>query len=139
MNNELFFSIINTMVLPQWLLMIVAPKWKWTQKLVQSFLIPILLSISYIAFLFMAEGIDFSDFSQLSTLQELFTNPVMVLGGWAHYLAFDLVVGSWILSDSQKLGIKHYWIIPCLFFCFMLGPVGFLLYQIIKRFYPSKT
>ncbi len=112
MNNETFFSIINAIVLPQWLLMIIAPKWSGTQKLAQSFFIPILLSVAYIAFLLMARGINFNDFSQLSTLQALFTNPVLVLGGWAHYLAFDLVVGTYILLDSQKMSINHFLIIP---------------------------
>ena len=138
MNHETLFSLVNMIVLPQWLLMIVAPRWKGTQWLTRSFIIPLLLSVAYIAFLFMAGGVDFQAFSQLNTLQVLFEDPVLVLGGWVHYLAFDLVVGSWILWDSQTKGINHLLIVPCLLLCFLMGPVGFLLYQLISRITQKK-
>lgn len=137
MNIEIIFSIFNTLILPQWLLMIVAPKWKWTLWLVNSYLIPIALAVAY-AFLVLPTlfgGGEMPDFSSFAGVKNLFKvgNDAVVAGGWFHYLAFDLLVGSWILNDSQKHQIKHWFIAPCLFFTLMAGPVGFLLYQIVKK------
>lgn len=137
MNIEVIFSIFNALILPQWLLMIIAPKWKWTLWLVNSYLIPIALAVAY-AFLVLpnlfgsGEIPDFGTFEGVKNLFKVGNNAV-VAGGWFHYLAFDLLVGSWILTDSQKNQVKHWFVVPCLFFTLMAGPVGFLLYQIVKK------
>ena len=57
----------------------------------------------------------------------------MLLAGWIHYLCFDLFIGSWEVRDSEQRGISHWLVLPCLFFTFMLGPVGLLLYFTIRR------
>jgi len=113
----LAFTICSNLVMPQWLLMIVAPYWKWTHKLVDSKIIPLILSVFYIV------------------VMQLFTVETLVLAGWIHYLAFDLLVGSWVLKKSQELEIHHAWIVPCLLLCLMAGPVGFLLFWIIRKIY----
>ena len=130
---DLIFSIVNYLVLPQWLLMMILPNWTGTQWLVKTWTLPIFLSVAYLFLLFTANGLDFGEFSSLDGLTRLFQNKALVLGGWVHYLAFDLVVGSWILQDSQDRGISHWLIVPCLFLCLIMGPAGFLLYQVIRR------
>lgn len=135
MQADTIFQVVNTLVLPQWLLMIVAPRWRVTQWLVRTLLIPALLAIIYLYYIATgATALDFSSFSTLSGVKSLFTQGDAVLAGWIHYLAFDLVAGSWILRDSQQRGINHFGIIPCLLFCFMLGPIGLLLYLVIRLF-----
>jgi ABC-type antimicrobial peptide transport system permease subunit len=42
------------------------------------------------------------------------------------------MAGLFIASNAAKHGIKHAFIIPCLILTFMLGPVGLLLYLIIR-------
>ena len=134
MTTSIIFSICNSLVLPQWLLMTVAPKWKWTHKLVDSKIIPLLLSLVYIIYFLQGMGAE-GNFGSLEGVMKLFTVDVLALAGWIHYLAFDLLIGSWVLKRSQKLGIAHWWIIPCLLLCFMAGPAGFLLFWVISRFY----
>jgi hypothetical protein len=34
-------------------------------------------------------------FSTLAGVAVLFSNPWLLLAGWVHYLAFDLLIGSW--------------------------------------------
>ncbi len=140
MSAETLFSICSTLVLPQWLLLIFTPRWKWTQKLIASYAIPLLLAVVYI-FLLITHINESPDggFSTLAGVKNLFAADFLLLAGWIHYLAFDLVVGSWIVLDSQKRGINHWLVIPCLIFTFMLGPFGFLLYQICKHLFSSKT
>jgi hypothetical protein len=52
----------------------------------------------------------------------------MLLAGWIHYLAFDLLVGGWEARDSRERGIRHWFVVPCLMLTFLLGPAGWLLY-----------
>jgi hypothetical protein len=134
MNQETIFSIANMLVLPQWLLMVFAPNLGVTQWLIRSFLIPLILAVLYAFYIFSGmSNLDFSAFSTLHGVMNLFTVKEAVLAGWIHYLCFDLITGSWILSDSQKHGVRHLLVIPCLFFCFMLGPIGILIYLIIRK------
>ena len=62
----------------------------------------------------------------------MFSVPQAVLAGWIHYLVFDLFVGAWEVRDAKRLGISHWFILPCLFFTLMLGPIGLLLYFILR-------
>ena len=63
---------------------------------------------------------------------ELFTNKVAVTSAWVHFLAFDLMVGIWIKKNAMKHGISHWLLIPCFFFTFMIGPMGLLIYLLIR-------
>ena len=81
---------------------------------------------------------DASKFGSLDGVMELFQNKTLVTAGWVHYLAFDLMTGAWIKKNSLKYNITHWLIIPCLFLTFMLGPIGLLLYLIIRLFYTRR-
>lgn len=135
MTPAFVFSICNTIVLPQWLLMIVAPKWKWTKELVKWRIIPFILAIVYAIYIIpaFAGGIE-GGFDSLENVMKLFQSEEAVLGGWIHYLAFDLLVGSWIFQNAPKKGIPHALVVICLIGCFMLGPVGFLIYWAWSKF-----
>ncbi|WP_428668546.1 ABA4-like family protein [Runella sp.] len=138
---ETAFQIVNTLVLPQWLLMIFAPRWHVTQWLVRSYLIPVLLACFYVYFIFSGGPLDFNDFGSLAGVKRLFSNggDGAVLAGWIHYLAFDLVAGSFVLKDAEENNIRHGWIVLPLFFCFMLGPIGLLLYWLVRTVKTRKT
>jgi hypothetical protein len=137
MTASLLFQILNTAILPVWLMMIIAPKWRVTLWVVNSYLVPVLLAVAYVGIVCTNLGAIWgADFGSLQGIKTLFRgaleNEWFLAAAWFHYLAFDLVVGGGILNDSQKLGINHFLIIPCLFFTLMLGPAGFLLYLIVR-------
>ena len=68
-------------------------------------------------------------FSSLPDVALLFTNRWMLLAGWIHYLAFDLLIGAWEVRDARQRAIPHLLVLPCLFLTFMFGPAGWLLYM----------
>ncbi|CCH56495.1 hypothetical protein BN8_05836 [Fibrisoma limi BUZ 3] len=145
MTPETAFQYANLLVLPQWLLMIVAPRWRMTQLLARMLPIPMILAGMYLYWLFTipssgnGPGLDFRAFSTLAGVQSLFTGQKeAVLAGWIHYLAFDLVAGSYVLRDGQTRGIHHGWLVPCLILCFMLGPSGLLLYGLLRLALPNQ-
>lgn len=133
---ETAFQVANMLVFPQWMLMIFAPQWKGTQWLVKSYLVPALLACLYAYYIFSGASLDFNDFSTLAGIKNLFAKggDTALLAGWIHYLAFDLVAGSVVLQDAQRKNIAHFWIILPLVFCFMLGPVGLLMYWLVRLF-----
>jgi len=134
------FSIANSTAMLMWALMIFLPKWKATRFLIDYKVIPILLSIVYAIYIIQAIRIGgMMDFGSLSSVITLFTEENAVLAGWVHYLAFDLLVGMWILDKNKTYGIHHLLIVPCLLGAFMFGPIGFLFFIIIKSIKTKKS
>lgn len=134
------FSITNMMAMPMWLLMMILPKWKITRFLIDYKVIPIVLAFVYVFYIAMhistGGGLDFGS---LSSVMSLFTMEQLVMAGWVHYLAFDLLIGMWMLNENQKVGIHQLLMVPCLLGTFMLGPVGFLLFIAIKTIKSNKS
>ncbi len=137
MKAEQIFSIANLIALLGWLLLIIAPRWIVTRKIVLSGVIPLLLSAAYLVLIILFFGKSEGGFGSLADVMKLFTDEWAVLAGWIHYLAFDLFVGTWEVKDAQAKKISHWFVVPCLFLTFMLGPIGFLLYSVL-RFFLSK-
>lgn len=133
MTPDSVFSICSSIAMIGWLILIIAsPFWFDSDKVLIGIIIT-LLAVVY-AWL-IAQSFhpgDFEKFGTLNGVMELFTNRTAVTAGWVHYLAFDLLTGIWIKKNSERYGISHLLIIPCLLFTFMLGPVGLLLYLILR-------
>ncbi|MBX3266599.1 MAG: DUF4281 domain-containing protein [Acidobacteria bacterium] len=132
MQAETIFSIANTLALVSWLLLAILPRFRVTRAVVLTGTVPLLLSAAYLVIIVMFFGTSEGSFSSLAGVMQLFTNPWTVLAGWLHYLAFDLFVGAWEVRDAEKHGVPHLLVIPCLFFTFMLGPIGYLMYVAIR-------
>ncbi|MCU0358814.1 MAG: ABA4-like family protein [Cyclobacteriaceae bacterium] len=129
---DLLFTIANSAAMVGWVLMIFAPRFAATRFLVLSGALMLALAATYITLIVLYFGNSEGNFSSLDGVMQLFQNREAVIAGWIHYLAFDLFVGSWIVSNSRKLGIRHLYVIPCLFFTFMFGPAGLLLYYVVR-------
>ena len=127
------FSIVGMMAMPMWVLLIFLPKWKVTRFFIDYKIIPIALSVIYA--IYIAKSLitgGMMDFGSLKSVMQLFTVENAVLAGWIHYLAFDLLVGMWIVNQNKELNIHPILMAPCLLGSFMLGPVGFLLFMIMR-------
>lgn len=133
MTLDQWFTVCNTAVLPFWLLLVVAPRARVTALLVHSPLVPALLGTAYGVFLATIERAPpGGSFFSLAGVTALFTLPQGVLVGWIHYLVFDLFIGAWQARDAARRGIPHALLIPCLLVTLMLGPLGLLLYLLLR-------
>lgn len=138
MTPDTVFQLCNSIAMIGWLILLVLPMWYTSDKFVLGIIIS-LFCIIYTYYIITNIGaIDMKSFASLKGVTALFTNPLAVLIGWVHYLAFDLMVGLFIKKNSQKYGISHWIIIPCLLLTFMFGPVGLLLYLFIRLFYTKQ-
>ena len=72
------------------------------------------------------------DFSTLAGVQQLLSSPGGATIGWIHYLAFDLFVGLWVARNADKYGFARWLQVPILFFVLMLGPLGLVLYLLLR-------
>jgi hypothetical protein len=73
----------------------------------------------------------------LQEVATLFRDPWALLAGWVHYLCFDMSIGIWETHDAQKRGVPHLLLIPALLLTFLFGPLGLLLYALLRRWYPA--
>jgi heme A synthase len=135
MTPDAIFQVCSGLAVFGWLVLLVAsPLWQQADKLLVSIVIT-LLCIVYAWLIFgYFNFADTSKFSSLDGVMSLFTDKTLVTAGWVHYLAFDLMTGVWIKKNSMKYGISHILAIPCLLLTFMLGPIGLLLYLLIRSF-----
>jgi len=51
-----------------------------------------------------------------------------------HYLAFDLLVGTWEREEAARLGMSRWALLPCLFLTFLFGPIGWLAFLGVRHF-----
>jgi len=132
---ETIFAIANAWILPGWLLLLFAPSWKYTGKIVFYFFIG-LLAIAYTWLLLS----DISSFdpeagSTLANISKAFGDPRVALIGWIHYLAFDMLAGLVIALDARRVGLNRILMAVPLFFTLMAGPFGLLVYMLIRFAY----
>jgi hypothetical protein len=132
MTPDTVFSICSTIAMVGWIILIVLPGWYSADKFIIGIIIT-LFAIVYAWMLFSKFSFaDAQKFGSLNGVMELFKDPALVTAGWIHYLAFDLLAGLFIRYNAQKHGISHWLVIPCLLLTFMFGPVGLLLFLLIR-------
>ncbi|UCH29845.1 MAG: DUF4281 domain-containing protein [Myxococcales bacterium] len=132
---EMLFKAANYTVIPFWLLLVAAPRWNWTQRLVHAPVVLLLLTPIY-AYMLFGYAIPPKDmnFQTLYGVMVGFSAPHIVVAAWIHLLVFDLFVGAWEVRDAQRRDVPHWLVIPCLLATLMIGPVGLLLYVLIRFF-----
>ena len=136
MTYDLLFSLVNASVMPAWALLILAPKWSLTDKLVHSMFYPLGLGAVYIGgmvWALMGHGAEGGGFTSIEGVRMLFSSDIGMIIGWTHFLVFDLFVGAWEARDARRRGFSHWLLVPCLLLTFMLGPVGLFLYVVLRK------
>jgi hypothetical protein len=133
MTAESIFQLCNTIALAGWLILIlVSPLWFRTDRLLVGLIIT-LFAIVYTWLIFSGfKPADMANFRSLEGVMSLFMDKTVVTAGWVHYLAFDLLAGVWIRKNSLYHGINQWLVLPCLLLTFMFGPMGLLLYLVIR-------
>lgn len=133
MSPDKLFLFCNYAVMPAWFLLFVLPQHRVTQQLVHAIWVPLLLGPFYVWALFFGQpSPEGAGFGSLEAVMLLFQSPTAVLAGWVHYLIFDLFIGAWIVRDARRQGINHWLTTPFLFATLMAGPVGLMLYLLLR-------
>jgi hypothetical protein len=131
MTPDQLFSLANLVAVVGWILLIALPRQRWVAT-VTAWAIPGVLAAGYAAIVATNWIGSSGGFSSLPDVAALFANPWLLLAGWVHYLAFDLLVGSWEARDARERGVPHLIVVPCLVMTFLFGPAGWLLYVAVR-------
>lgn len=133
MSPDLLFSITNALALLAWVLMAAVPGRRWVTDVVTGKVVPMIFAVLYVVIVATTFAGAEGGFSSLAGVATLFTNRWLLLAGWLHYLAFDLLIGAWEARDARERGVPQLVLVPCLFATLMFGPAGWLLYMAISR------
>ena len=132
MTPEQVFSIVNLIATVAWVALVILPGRRWVTDVVTSTAVPLLFALVYVAIVAATVGRTPGGFSTLAGVATLFSNPWALLAGWIHYLAFDLLIGTWETRDAREHGVPHVLLVPCLILTFLFGPAGWLLYRVVR-------
>ena len=140
-NIEILYYWVNFGVLPFWLILIFFPQSNICKYLVTSIFPIFILSGAYIFILYKSylNSFDFiSNFDLyigIESLSGLFTNKSFLIMFWIHFVTINLFTGGWIVRDSQRLGINKILLILPLVITYLIGPLGLLIYWLIRIFH----
>lgn len=138
-------SVVTFAPQPLWLLMIAAPRARFTQEIMGP--IGPLLALSLIHFLIVVTAASqpggtepialFGDVfdpakSQLDGMVRLFEVRAFVAEEWPHVLIWDLLAGRMIWLDGLARGFPAKLLAPSLLLCNGIGPPGLLLHVAIS-------
>ena len=134
----------NFGVIPFWLMLIIIPNSKVTQILINSILLPLILSTTYVYLVYQTILLDeplfeiFKLYLSLDNLYTVFATENFLLIFWIHYVAINLFLGSWVARDGTKYNISHPFLFISLIFIYFAGPVGLVLYWFVRVFFAKR-
>ena len=80
----------------------------------------------------------FNLYASLDNLYTIFATESFLLVFWLHFLALNLFLGSWISRDGVKYNMPRSLVFVPLILVYLTGPIGLVLYWIIRVFYAKK-
>jgi len=134
----------NFGILPFWIMLIIIPNSKVTQILINSVILPLILSLTYVYVIYQAILLDeplfdiFKLYLSLDNLYTVFATESFLLVFWLHFLTLNLFLGSWVSSDGVKHNMSRGLVSFPLILIYFTGPLGLVLYWIIRIFYAKK-
>ena len=134
MSPESFFLMMNVIAGIGWLDVIVLSRfWNFADKFVIGIVVSLLAVLyTYFNFGHITEVGGPASFMTFDGVIKVFSNPWLINAGWAHIMAFDLMVGIWIKNNAAKNGISYWIVVLILLVTIMLAPLGLLLYQLVR-------
>ena len=140
---ENLYLIVNWGIIPFWLLLVFFPSLSITNFLVNSVIVPLLLSAAYafLAYQIFLDGNILSGFNLYYGIEDLyavFSDELFLLIFWIHFLTLSLFVGAWTSRDSQRYNISKPITIISLVITYFSGPVGLLIYWLFRIFFAKK-
>lgn len=132
--TQLLFDLTFYVAAPFWALMILAPGWSWTRRIVGS---PLIV-LPPLAIYFVQIAPILGEFA-LAMLRPSLAGVHDILAGvdgtaaiWAHLIAFDLFVGRWMYFDSRERGLHGLLMAPVYVLTILLSPFGLVAYFAIR-------
>ena len=141
---ETIYFYSNFVVLPFWIMLLFIPTFRITKILVYSIILPLILGslyayIIYQGFLLNNSFLEvFEIYLGIESLYTVFSNDIFLTFFWIHFLSLNLFLGTWTANDGVKYDIPKKLVFFPLLIIYFTGPVGLVLYWLIRIFYAKK-
>ena len=142
---EMIYHFTNIGVIPMWILLAFLPGWNGTKVLINSILVPLILSLTYFYVLYIyintSEGIFsnildkgkiFELYMGIDQLKKIFSDKNVLLLFWIHFLTANLILGAWIATDAAKNKALQFIVLVPLVLTYSAGPLGLGVYLILR-------
>lgn len=135
------FGLTFALAAPFWALMIMAPRWSWTARIVDSPLIvaPVLLVYAILVLPALGTVLPVVALPTLDGVRDLLGTDSGAAAAWAHMIGFDLFVGRWIWRDGRERGIPALLAAPVLVLTILLGPLGLAVHLGLRAGWRRRT
>jgi hypothetical protein len=133
MSAEKFFLLLSAIAGAGWLGVIVLSRfWKHADRFVFGVVVMLIAVIyTFLNFGHINEVGGPSAFLNFEGVQKVFSNPYLIDAGWAHIMAFDLLVGIWIKNNAAKHQINYALVVVILLLTIMFAPLGLIIYVLV--------
>ena len=141
---QMIYLWLNLGVLPFWLVLIFFPQSHICRIFVTSIFPVFILGVvySYLLYLSYVNGYDFLQnfklYLGLNDISNLFEDKLFLILFWTHFLSINLFCGGWVVKDSQMFQINKILISFPLLIIYLIGPIGLILYWVIRIFYAKR-
>lgn len=132
--TRVLFDLTFYVAAPFWALMILAPGWSWTRRVIGSPLIvlpPLVIYFVQIAPILGQFALAMLRPS-LDGVHDVLATADGTAAVWAHLIAFDLFVGRWMYLDSRERGLHGLLMAPVYVLTILLSPFGLVAYFAIR-------
>ncbi|MFF7702548.1 ABA4-like family protein [Streptomyces lydicus] len=141
MTNSTLFDLAFLLAAPFWALMVLAPGWRFTDRIAASPLpmVPVLA-----VYLVLAAGVFPQLWAAVSHPDLAGFQELLRLGGgagaiWAQVIAWDLFLGQWMYREARALRIHPLVMGPLLVLTVLLSPFGVLLFLALRAVVRRRT
>jgi hypothetical protein len=137
---ENIYMWTNFGILPFWFMLIIMPNSKVTQFFINSIILPLILSATYVYIIYQTILLDepifdiFRLYLSLDNLYTVFATESFLLIFWLHFVALNLFLGSWMSRDGVKYNMSRSLLCVPLILVYFTGPLGLVLYWLIRVF-----
>ena len=134
----------NFALMPMWIMLIIIPNSRITQILINSVIIPLILSIAYVYVIYQSILLDesfidiFKLYMNLDNLYTVFATESFLLAFWLHFIALNLFLGSWVSRDAYKYNMPKKLSFLPLMLIYFTGPLGLVIYWMFRIFYSKR-
>jgi len=141
---ENIYMWTNLGILPFWIMLIFIPNSKFTGFFVNSVILPLILSSTYVYIIYQSIIIDepIIDFFKINLhldgFYTILSSESFLVIFWLHFISINLFLGSWISKDAIKYNIPIALVGIPLVLVYFAGPVGLVFYWLIRIFYSKK-
>jgi hypothetical protein len=141
MSTETLFTLAFPLAVPCWALMIFAPGWSWTSRILASPWVPLLPLVTYYALALPHFSALWTVVStpDLTALQAFLGTPYGAAAIWAHLVTFDLFLARWMYFEARERGIHSLLVSPILVLTIFLSPFGLTAFLLVRSIHAART